>query len=193
MKNLTRIKKIFIFCIALNVVIFGVYGFLFWDIRAKNIQVYELISEADRDIKKDETLRAIKLSLNNNQDFISQIDQFFVPRDGVVSFIDLLEKLGHDSGVELTIGSVSVESETKNNNDFKEILRLKLGSEGSWQSVFYFMSLVENLPYRIEFENASLVLAGASDSILFSGNGSRVRTSDEIWEGSFEVLVYKLR
>ncbi len=194
MKKITRIKKIFILCVIMNVVVFGVYTFLFLDIKAKNEKVYDLLSEADRDIKKDETLRAVKYSLSENKNFISQIDSFFVPQDGVVSFIDTLERLELNSGIDLGISYVSVETNTKNKNDFKEVLNLRLDGEGSWQNLFHFLSLLENLPYRIEFNSVSFVLSGASDSILFSGSdGLRVRAPSEFWKGSFEVLVYKLK
>jgi hypothetical protein len=190
MNKLTNTKKILITCIVLNVLIFASYGFLLWGIYAKANLASNLVTEAAEDVEKDRTLRLIKASLAENEDFLSHVDSFFIPADGVVDFISLLEQLGVESGVELSIGSVSIDSESESAS--KEVLSLNIQTEGSWQDTFTFLSLLENLPYRIEFVNTALRLFGATESILFSGS-QRTLASEEVWQGTYQVSVHKLR
>lgn len=190
MNKLANTKKILITCIVLNVLVFAAYGFLLWGIYAKANLASNLVAEAAQDVQKDEALRSIKASLNENAEFVSHIDSFFIPADGVVDFISSLEALGAESGVELSIDSVAVESESESAS--KEVLNLSLQTEGSWQNTFIFLSLLENLPYRIEFVSTTLRLFGATESILFSGS-SRTLASEEVWQGNYEVSVHKLR
>jgi Tfp pilus assembly protein PilO len=195
MKDLSRTKKILIVCILLNVLVFGAYAFLYIDIKSKNVRVSELLTEAENDMQKDASLRAIKTSLNENKEFISQIDSYFVPKNGVPDFIDTLEKLGKESEIALSIGSVSVE-EGKNKNDFKDALHLHVDTIGSWQNIYYFLSVLESLPYRIQFDQVSVTLSAASESILFGVgpvSGARQKSANESWKGTFDIIVYKLR
>jgi hypothetical protein len=194
MKNLSITKKIFFITLSLNVAVFGVYGFLFWNVRTENKEASQLQSEADTDIEKNNELSTVKESLSQNASFISQIDSFFVAHDGVVDFISMLEKLGQDAGVKLNIGSVAVDSTQTKKVDFKEGLRLRIETGGSWRDTLYFLSVVENLPYRVEFNSSSLSLIGAEDSILFKdSSASRERSKDETWKSSFDITVLKLK
>ena len=104
MKNPPLIKKIFTICLLLNVAIFSVYGFLFWKIQNQNEKAAQLLVEADANVKKNEALSAIKISLSENKDFLSQIDSFFIGKEGVVPFITTLETLGKESAIKLDIG-----------------------------------------------------------------------------------------
>lgn len=192
MKQIPFTKKVLILCIVLNVVIFVVYGFLYYDIGSQNKKASVLLGQVNSDMQKNDTLRAIKVSLNQNKDFISQIDSFFIAPDGVVNFISLLESLGKKAGVKLSIGSVSVVPEG-GAKDFKENLSLRLDMSGSWENIYYFLSLLQNQPYRIMFDNASVSLEGAADAIKFTDKGTaRVRGQNEVWKGAFSIRVLKL-
>lgn len=192
MKNLSPIKKILLACITLNVVAVGFYAFVLWSIQAKNEKVVEVLGQVNEDMKKDESLRAVKISLEENKDFISQIDSFFVPEDGVANFIASLESLGRASSVELSIASVEIQPNSAK-NDFKEGLNIRIETSGSWFNTFYLLSVIENLPYKIDINQVSLTLSNATDKILFSGLGPRTKTSGEYWKGSFDITVLKLK
>lgn len=194
MKNLSFTKKIFLSLVAINVVVFGTYAFLFWKIVDRSQTTMALTAEEVSDRQKNDALQAIKMSLNENKDFISQIDSFFIAPDGVVSFITFLEKLGRDSGVTISVGSVAVSPDSKDPKDFKEYLRLKLEVDGTWQNTIYFLSRLENLPYRVQFDSAALSLQGVSDEINFEEEGAlRKRVPEESWKGIFDIRLLKLK
>lgn len=194
MKNLTFTKKIFLSLVAVNVLVFGVYAFLFWKVIDRSQTTAKLLVEETADKQKNDALQAIKMSLSDNKDFISQIDSFFIAPDGVVGFITFLETLGKDSGVAIAIGSVDVNPDSKDPNDFKESLNLKLEIEGTWQNVLYFLSRLENLPYQVQFDTAAVSLQGASDSLPFKEGGVlRKRMPEESWKGLFDVRFLKLK
>ncbi len=182
--------------IALNVLVFGAYGFLFWSIQNKEAQAGVILSEVVQNNARNDSLIAIKSSLSENQDFISQIDSLFIPSDGAVAFINMLETLGQQSGVKVSINSVGVTQDPKIAKDFKQTLHLNLMTDGSWSNTFAFLSIVENLPYRIQFEQVNLTLSGGADSILYKGanmNSPRTRAANESWNGIFDVTVLQLQ
>jgi hypothetical protein len=197
MKDAQKTKKTMIISIVLAVAAFIIYGFLFLNIKAKNEQISSLANDAQDLHSKDDVLKATKTILDQNKDLISQLDSYFIPADGVVGFISLLEGVGKYSGVDMTINSVGTEADTKAKDDIKEILRLHIETDGSWKNTFYFLSVLENLPYRIDVEQVSLGLTGATDKVLFDTKSDKAQTrqqgKDERWHGSYDVTVVKLK
>lgn len=193
MKNLSTTKKIFMTMILLNVVIFGVYGYIYWNIVQESHTITELQVQSNEYQAKNDALRSVKISLDENQDFISQIDTFFIAKDGVVNFINTLERLGQSTGLKINIQSVSVE-QGSDPKDFKEGLKLKIETEGSWQDSSRFLSIIENLPYRVVVNSASVILNGSSEAILFKdGEFSRKVGPEEVWKWTFDITVLKLK
>ena len=194
MKKLTFTQKIFAGVLGVNILVFGVYGFLYWKIQDQSKKTSVLLAQEITDRQKDDSLRAIKISLDENKDFISQIDSFFIAPDGVVNFITSLEKLGRESGVGVNVSSVAVAPDAKVANDFKESLKLKLDVSGSWQDVLHFLSRIENLPYRVQFDGASVTLQKTATGINFTSSSTpRKRSGEEEWVGSFDVRFLKLK
>lgn len=194
MKGISHTKKVFFVAVALAVASLALYGFLFWEIKTKTEEAVKIQEDADKDVKREEGLHLAKVSLAKNKEAIEKIDSYFIARDGVVSFIEELESLGKETGVILSIGSVSAEADPKVKDDFKETLRIRLEASGSWENLFYFLSILESLPYRAQIEQMTLSLAGASDKIPFgSETVKRTPGKGEVWKGAFELTILKLR
>lgn len=193
MKKISHTHKILIVAVFFAFISLSLYGFLFWQVKSENEKASTLLQEAEQDIEKEKTLRAAKISLEKNETLIKAIDTYFIPRDGVVPFIEELEKLGKDSGVMLSVGAVSTEVDPKVKDDFKETLRLRLETTGSWKDTFYFLSLIESLPYRAQVEQIALSLSGASDSLNFGNETKRTPNKNESWKGIFDVTILKMR
>lgn len=193
MKDISKVKKIFITTAILAILSFLIYGFLFWDIRIKNQKISTLSQQEESDIKKDNSLRGIRDSLESNKIELEALNSYFLRPDGIVDFIEFLEDLGEKSGIALTIGGVSTELDPKVKDDFKEILRLRLETSGSWNEIFYFLNALERLPYAIRVDNFSVGLMSASDQILFGDVTKSISPSGRVWKASFDISVIKIR
>ncbi len=198
MKDAIKTKKILIASAIAALVAFVLLGSFFWVIKTQNETIAVLASEANQSSTKDEAVRSIKVSLERNKDALRSVDSFFISKDGVVDFINSLDKLGKQYGVTLNIGEVTSEVDLKIKDDFKETLKLRLDASGSWSSVMKFLTALENLPYRIKVDQVSLGLSSASDKLLFanaSSTASEVRKSGsaEEWKGSYTISILKLR
>lgn len=196
MTDSQKTKKLFWIILALAFFMFAIYGFLFWNIKVKNEKASELLNTIIESGNKDQALRSIKNSLEQNKDSLNRVDSYFVNTDGAVGFIEGLEKLASDGGVSLTIGGVNNEIDTKVKNDFKEILRLRVDVSGSWANVVSFISALETLPFRVQIETVSLGLTSAADKLAFQSLADTVQrkpSSDERWKASFEFTVIKLK
>lgn len=196
MKDISKTRKILIMSIGAALLSWGLTSFLYLGISTQNKEVQALLVEAEKDIQKDQTLRVARTILQENKDAITELDAYFVSKDGVVPFIDQLEKLAEDSNVVISIISVASETDPKGKNDFKEPLVIRSDVTGSWNNVITFFDKLENLPYQMTIGSASLGLASASDKILFGSTSTttvRQKSPDEFWKGSFEISVTKLK
>lgn len=196
MNKFSQTKNIFKAILIIDIIAFVLYGALFFLIKNKNQDTSTLLNNAERDLKKDEFLRVAKFSLDQNRAEVEKLDTFFVAKDGVPNFIEYIEGLGKESGVALSIGNVSVEPDTKNKDDFKEILRLKVEMLGSWQELFTFLSIIENLPYRVQIDNVSFAVDASEEALFFGGEASTTNSSlsgGNQWKGFIEFTLLKLR
>jgi len=196
MNKFSQTKNLFKIILIADIVAFVLYGAIFFLIKNKNQDTSVLLNNAERDLKKDEFLRVAKFSLDQNKVEVEKLDTFFVAKDGVPNFIEYIEGLGKESGAALSIGNVSVEPDTKNKDDFKEVLRLKVEILGSWQELFTFLSIIENLPYGIQIDSVSFAV-DASEEVLFFGSQNSTTESSKIegnqWKGFVEFTLLKLR
>jgi len=190
MKPLSKTKKILATVIAINLAGMGLYAFFYFAFKRVNLSTIELLSESEKDLKKDEFLRAARLALANNSSDIKKVDSYFVKADAVAEFIESIEELGRISGANLTVGSVSVEPDTRSKDDFKEVLRLKVEAVGSWSQLVNLFSMIENIPYKLVIDNVSANRLGSLQDLFF---GEEDNSSDGSWKGYMEFSVLKLK
>lgn len=166
-------KTVRLFAVAIVLVVVGIlaYGVIVWDIR-KNIDEADGLSmNIAAESQKEANIESIRNIFRGTAEERGKIDSYFVSSDNIVDFLEKIEFLGKKSGVSLSFDSVDIPSEEKN------ILRVRVGTEGSWEDTFYFLSLVENLPFKIELEKSSIV--------KMTRIVSNIKTS--YWRGDFTV------
>ncbi|OHA87951.1 MAG: hypothetical protein A2653_01840 [Candidatus Zambryskibacteria bacterium RIFCSPHIGHO2_01_FULL_43_25] len=185
-----KTKKIITIAIVLNIAIWSAVAFVAWNMDNRHDAVILSLSSTEKDLKKDEDLRAIKRSLADNVVTLERINDFFITPDGVVYFIELIENLGDGSGISLNISSVTTESDPKNKSDFKEIIRLRLETIGSWQNTYRFLSLLESLPYKGTIEQVNLNINLSGEKLLFDVAPTK---EPRTWKGYFEVSFLKIK
>lgn len=196
MKDTLKTKKILTITIASFLVTFALYGILFLKIRSQNQEISTKANEVAVKTEQNKTIRATELSLEKNKDDLNNIDSYFVSSDGVVEFINTLDALGSKSNTKLTIGEVTTELDPRVKDDFKETLKFRVNATGSFEDVYYLLTLLESLPVRLRIEQVSLGLASASDKLLFSNASSttkRVPSAGEEWKLDASVSVIKIR
>lgn len=103
---------------------------------------------------------------------------FFVGGDEVVDFLESLEALGRNAGLELEVSSVGLAEEDEGGNRPYDILSVDITSEGSWAQNFRYLSVLENLPLKFQITRA--VIEKRDD------RGS-------LWRGSFALGAVKLK
>lgn len=188
MEKISQIKKIFFTVLALNIVAIIIYAGMFLMIKIKNEHISSMLNDADRDIKRDEFLLKTRLILNDNAESISKLDEYFVQRDEAPRFIESIENLARSLGVDLNVAFVSVEAETRNKDDFKELLKMRVEVVGSWGRVMTFISALENLPFRILVQSVNVSSEKTQEDLFFEN-----AQGASSWKGNIEFSVLKIK
>lgn len=77
----------------------------------------------------------------------ARIAALFINRDSLINFIEELEAVARESGVDYKLGEPTIEA---------TVLKLTLQMSGSFPNVYRFLTRLENLPYRLRLEQVDL-------------------------------------
>lgn len=185
MLQLNKTKKLLLIVSALTIAVLVLYIVFFLQIREKNKNISLLKNEADLVIQKEGRLRSIQQLISDTKDEREKLSTYFVGKDGAVEFIEKIESLEADTGAVIDITSVSVDDIGDVVNEDAELLRLLFKAEGSWQSIYQLLSLIESLPFNVSVTQANLegqFVLGEEDEII-----------DTLWSGNFAIVVAKLK
>lgn len=180
-------KKIIILLI-LNLIIFGLYFYLYLNIRQIDKEVSIKLSQIKLEINRDERLRSLKDLLEKTKDQRDKISNIFVRPDGSVEFIEMIESLGKATDVKLEIESVGVDAPKNKTASSTEYFRLAVKSEGLWRNVMQLLTLLEEMPFRVSIDNVSLSKTSSESATV-----KDKKQIDSIWNGNFGFSVLKAK
>lgn len=84
------------------------------------------------------------------QNLSLKLDDYFVEREDLVSFIEKIEFLADAQNVQMIIDNINVDETNLGDNVFPHgTLQLVVTVRGSWASVGNFLTAIENLPYSV--------------------------------------------
>ena len=118
-------------------------------IQAGNHQniVSEIKNEDSRSLNTQNLLKVY----NATKESRDKLSSYFVNKDKIVNFIEMVEGVGDNSNTELELSSIS--------ND-ENIIRAKIQVKGSWSGVMTALIMIENLPLSMSINNVRLDSSG---------------------------------
>ncbi|MEK7070357.1 MAG: hypothetical protein AAB966_00965 [Patescibacteria group bacterium] len=158
------------------------------NIKKTDKEVSSRLIQIESEVKKEELLRSTKSLMDDTRKEREQLASFFVQPKGEVDFIEAVESLGRTAGVKLEIESVGVETLKSKTSSSTELFRLSVKTEGSWGGVIHLLTLLENMPFSILFENLNLgKISGGSNS------KDNKQEPSSYWGGNFTFSVLKIK
>ena len=140
--------------IFLCIVMIGAYATLHFFLNKK----MRLASENESRIlllqAKDEDVSAQKKLIDETKEKIQVLNNYFIPEEGVVDFLETIESLDAVTGTDTEIATVNVKEATDGKG--KTVLYVALETVGTFTQVFHLLSLVEDVPYEIDMQDVSL-------------------------------------
>ena len=162
----------------LNLAALALCVFLFLEVKKKNERVSVLVNEISLRSKQDSAFRSVKAVVGETADLREKVNSYFVGRDGVSTFLELVESIGRESGADVSIKSVDLLASP--DSTAHATLSLSVESIGAWGIQLQFLSLVELLPFEVRVDRVSF------SETVEKENGFPV------WVGAISFKVLKL-
>lgn len=186
-----RVRNIFFIAIGVSIIALSVFlSFLYFAGKVGNLEMEKSVVSLREleDMQSNFSFynRAIKETIEERD----ILDSFIVNKKTAAKLIGDIEALAMKADVSIT-KTVSVE---KNTTQPKEnVLSFNIRARGGVGDVFYFLTLIENLPYKLRFKSLAVGMSNedARSSLISISSGQKT-TNTSIWAGevAFEVLSY---
>jgi len=165
--------KILIFAVASALVGALLYAGGFYLVKEKVRETSLAVGELEQLKDAKSNVELVNQNIIDTQKDRERIEGFFIDSESVVPFIERIEALGAEIGVETTL------SDLNKQNDSELVFTVK--TVGTFQDVVLFNALLENLPF-------SLTLNKAHFSQM-QDTQEDVENIDNIWEGNFTATL----
>ncbi len=185
MRRKTKTKQIFETIAVMTIIALVFYVILFIQIKEKNKIVSALTNETESIIKKETKLRSVKKLVRDIERERNIIDSYFITNDNIVDFIEIIENFGKRNGLSIEITSVKVDdinSVLEKKVKTGELLYVNFKTKGHFGELFQFLSILENLPFKIDLLNIDFKKPSG-----ISGQDKDMN----LWSGFFNISVAK--
>jgi hypothetical protein len=134
----------------------AVFYFLYNKIEQNRASVENMSIEVQKEAQRVEELRLLDRGLRSVEQERVQVESHFAESANLVPFLDGVEELATKVGAEVETTSVDVSANKSN-------LLVGVKTEGSFEALYKFLTLLENSPYELEivFLDMSKQEAGA--------------------------------
>jgi len=148
MKN--YLKKIpLLLALLVFVFLFIAFIFLYGKINSNNQEAEQDATSWQTEASRREEIVSLRFLLQKIADNKTELESHFIKSANIVPFFDTIGKLATEAKVENEISSV----DTGENNSG---LIVGLKASGSFESVYKFLTLLENSPYELDFLSMDL-------------------------------------
>lgn len=133
--------------------VFGVYVFMLLKTTEYAGEASTLARSLREKRAQSETLVSQKRIVSDTAPARKELERYFVASEGVVDFIERIEKIAKNIGVALIFNTVEVPKEERVVPSLDRLV-LRFSATGSWEQVMRFFALVESLPYALSVADA---------------------------------------
>ena len=189
MYNKGTARNKFFTALVFAVAVIVAYSFLFFIILNENRVLASLVAKVDSEKTEKDALSSLKDRVEETEVGRGEITDYFIPKDGVVPFLNRIQALGEENFLNLKVSEVDIEDSPMWEDSFESV-KMKVQVVGEWQDVYNFVSLIDLLPLKIIVDRMDLekVIEGTSSD----GAKKKTVTSGE-WRGIMEVRVFKFK
>jgi len=134
--------------ILMVVLSYGLYQMRIQSLKAQNLKTQ--VSSLEQIDSVAQTIRFLK---NNSGDYLASLDKLTFSQTKIVSFIELVEGLGKQFGLEINTVSVTTDKTT---------VHIIFEADGGWARSIDFIHAIENLPFIVLIDDATMTTAQES-------------------------------
>src|ERR1035437_724577 len=188
MKKVPSFKGILDLLAFFVILLFVAIFMLFQNIKNQNENSSNLQNEIDLSAKQNQYTMSLQKSLQDSNSNIKKVNDSILSSGGTVGFIEKLENVAKDNGLNIIVDSLSVEDIHGVTSDGLTSLKILASAQGSWTGTIVFLTKLESLPFIMRVEKFDL--ANSSDNL--TGLPTPI-SSAQNWLSTFEIRVLEYK
>lgn len=167
--NNKKIKRLLFLFFLIDAILFGVYGYLYYVVDSKNKETAALYIVSHQAASEKEKIQGLIRTLKDTEKDRNKLSGYFVTKINAVTFIEQIEKIGKDAGIDLSVNSVSDGAKDSGT------IQLSFSAAGNFPDMYRLIALIESMPYKATLKKVDV--QAASDS----------KEGGKNWKGNFIV------
>ncbi|OHB24614.1 MAG: hypothetical protein A2542_02955 [Parcubacteria group bacterium RIFOXYD2_FULL_52_8] len=181
----TQPKFFLIVATVFLIVVLAIYGVLLWYIHEGKARLQMVHASEAITRRAEEQRLLVERNLRQSKTKLDELAGYFLEEADIPRFIEKLEALSQETGVQLRLSSLSAETKPT------AALLIALSAEGRFSALSHFLRALETLPLRSEltavsFHNDSVSMPPAGDTIRVAPSGA---DSALPWTANIQVRV----
>lgn len=183
MSNITRTKTLLIIALGALVVAVGIYVFMYRAVVRAYTTLVTTELEYTAVTREREQRDEVRAFVTETSEMRSELAGYLLASDDPIDFLNLLEQMGQEANVLLTVVSLSREEPVVakgTNNDIQAPqVRVALLVEGAWENIYHLLALLETMPYSLSIDRVHVTEEKTETGFVWSGQiGISVNTRE---------------
>ncbi len=196
-EGISNVRQLLIGFFILVLLMVGAYYYFFHELRVTGEKISTLSNETTSLLTEETNLNSLKAVFSDTTNERQKINSYFVQSDGAVDFITIIENLATFANLNHETQTVNTEEENPSSAN-RERLHITFRTNGSWQNTYYFISLLESLPFQLTINQINLHSTGGTVAETISSSSSTsistvATKKSSVWETSYDISVTKLK
>jgi len=158
---LSSTKKIILFLGSMLALALCVYVAMWYVVSLREEAIRTDVAEQREEYSRRENASALALVFDDTVAERAELHEYIVSKDGVTTFLELVEQVGREQG--LVVDTKSVTPEVLSGEEAFESLVVTIALEGSYEGIKTMLALMESLPLQTHIQAVSLT-RGSGDS-----------------------------
>ncbi len=156
MEETSRLNKYLVALVVADLLLAILFLYILLDFKNSRLaEVGDLNTELISLQSTDKMTSTINWTIKKNKGLIDRLNFYFITKETTANFIEELESIALRSGVTFKLNSLSIGKEEKITNK-PSYLKLTMRFDGSFSNVHHFLTILENLPYRVRFNSINI-------------------------------------
>lgn len=154
-----------------DMALIGVYAALFYFIEQRNEDTVQLYTDIKNHSSDQDKIQELERTLKDTEKDRAKLNEYFQSMDAV-KFIELVESLGRNAGVALSVGSVADAGKSDTG------IVLDFTATGNFSNMYRLITLVESMPNKTVLKKISL-----------TQKTDDAQKGEAMWTGHFILLI----
>lgn len=184
MRLITKRRIVFLSIVSITLVILiAAWALGLWRIYSSSTKYRDLAMKAAQEAADLDQSRKLVGVIKDAETYYVDLSHRAIPKEGIVPFIETLEKLGSRSGANVSLGSINApddSSEVTSAANIKSLddsiefghVSLNVSAVGEWVNIMKLLKITENLPYALHIDKVRISKSASGSTILVDNSSS---------------------